>query len=147
MRERPPANDESQRPLLDLALASCRAVASAGPHAIPCRSRRPETNAEIGRLPLDTRWPMPAMTPGRCRRGSATRTSSTRWVTPSWRRTGSRISGVGNRPIFFARSPRGRESGNLVIAPAARRYLPPSAAPMQFLTFLTLAPGSKRNVT
>src|SRR5262249_2608081 len=53
----------------------------------------------------------------------------------------------GNRPIFFARSPRGLESGNLVIAPAARRYLPRSAAPMQFLTFLTLAPGSKRNVT
>src|SRR5215813_6269679 len=30
---------------------------------------------------------------------------------------------------------------NLVIAPAARRYLPRSAAPMQFLTFLTLARG------
>ena len=31
--------------------------------------------------------------------------------------------------------------------PAASRYSPQSAAPMQLLTFLTLAPESKRNVT
>src|SRR5262249_39789449 len=40
-----------------------------------------------------TRWPMPATTPGRCRLGSATRTSSTRSGTPSLRLIGSGISG------------------------------------------------------
>jgi hypothetical protein len=39
-------NDESQRSLLDFALAPCRAVASASPNALPCRSRRHETNAQ-----------------------------------------------------------------------------------------------------
>ena len=36
--------------LSDLALAPCRAVASADPNAIPCRSRYPETNAIDRRL-------------------------------------------------------------------------------------------------
>src|SRR5437588_11122388 len=39
------------------------------------------------------RWPTPATTRGRCRRGSATKTSSTRCATPSWPPTGSRTSG------------------------------------------------------
>jgi hypothetical protein len=58
-----------------------------------------EAKAEQSRLRAailalrETRWPMPATTPGRCRHGSATRTSSTRCDTPSWRRTGSRTSG------------------------------------------------------
>jgi hypothetical protein len=51
-------NDESKRPLLDLALAPCRALASAGSNAIPRRSRCPETNAQIGRgLALASCWP------------------------------------------------------------------------------------------
>jgi hypothetical protein len=40
-----------------------------------------------------TPWPMPATIPGRCRRGSDTRISSTRCATPNWRRTSSRTSG------------------------------------------------------
>src|SRR5205814_8469677 len=40
-----------------------------------------------------TRSPMPATTPARCRRGSATRTSSTRCAIPSWPPTGLRTSG------------------------------------------------------
>src|SRR5262249_40980951 len=43
--------------------------------------------------PVATPWPMPGTIRGRCKHGSATRTSSTRSGTPSWRRTGSRISG------------------------------------------------------
>jgi hypothetical protein len=39
------------------------------------------------------RWPTPATTRGRCRRGSATKKSSTRCVTPSWSPTGSRTFG------------------------------------------------------
>jgi hypothetical protein len=40
-----------------------------------------------------TRWPTPATTPGRCRHGWDTKTSSTPCGIPSWRRTGSRTSG------------------------------------------------------
>ena len=40
------------------------------------------------------RSPMPVTTPAHCRLGSATRTSSTRFATPSLRRIGSRTSGA-----------------------------------------------------
>jgi hypothetical protein len=43
--------------------------------------------------PAATPWPMRGTTRGRCKHGSATRTSNTRSGTPSWRRIGSRISG------------------------------------------------------
>jgi Phage integrase family len=56
-----------------------------------------------------TRWPTPATTPGRCRLGSATRTSSTRCAIPNSRRTASRISGGTEPPTFF-RSPAGGTS-------------------------------------
>ena len=46
-----------------------------------------------------TPWRTPATTPGRCRLGSGTETFSTRCVTPTWRRTGSRIYGAIRQPF------------------------------------------------
>src|SRR5262245_8014386 len=51
-------------------------------------------------------WPMPATTHGHYRPGSATRTSSTRCVTPNLRRIDLRTSGDNRRSLRHVEGPR-----------------------------------------
>ena len=64
---------------------------------LPCVDLIAWDNGRFG-MPAATSSPMTASIPARCRRISATRTSSTRCAIPSWRRPASSISGAIDRP-------------------------------------------------
>src|SRR5262245_37001052 len=68
--------------------------ASASAPACPSRSSRTCCGT-----PVATPWPMPGTIRGRCKHGSATRTSSTRSGTPNWPRHGSKTSGAIRQPF------------------------------------------------